>query len=205
MHMTPNAVKILKFIQQFVSQNQYSPTVAEMMDNIHLKSRGTIYHYLKELEAENQIMIKKGKHRNIELVSQLKRESSNESNALNLPLLGKIAAGKPIEAILNHEPINLRKLGGEGKYALKICGDSMIDEGIRDGDLVICRHTNTANNGDIVVALVDNAFATLKRFYLKENKVTLKPENTKFQPVTYNADRITIQGIFLGLLRLPVS
>ena len=200
--MTPNAVKILKFIQQFVLQNQYSPTVAEMMDNIHLKSRGTIYHYLKELEAANQIIIKKGKHRNIELISQHRRESDEN---YTLPLLGKIAAGKPIEAILNHEPINLKRLGGEGKYALKICGDSMIDEGICDGDLVICRHTNQANNGDIVVALVDNEFATLKRFFLKEkeNKITLKPENTKFQAVTYSADRITIQGVFLGLLRLP--
>jgi repressor LexA len=202
--MTPNAVKISKFIQQFILQNQYSPTIAEIMNNTHLKSRGTIYHYLKELEAEKQIVIKKGKHRNIELVSQKK---NNSFQSYTLPLLGKIAAGKPIEAILNHEPINLEKLGGEGKNALKICGDSMIDEGIRDGDLVICRHAHKANNGDIVVALVDNEFATLKRFYLKEkeNKITLKPENTKFQPVTYNADRIKIQGVFIGLLRFAHS
>lgn len=200
--MTPKEHQILGFIRDFISKHHYSPTIAETAIGINAGSRGTVYRYIEQLSEAGYIVLNDNKkQRNIELTPQ---GWGDPAYGFNIPILGKIAAGKPIEAVLHREVIDFKDLLGEDKYALKICGDSMIDEGIHNGDLVVCRHAQQANNGDIVVALVDNAFATLKRFYKAEkNQITLKPENKTLQPVTYAAERIIIQGIMIGLLRLP--
>lgn len=200
--MTPKEHQILDFIRGFISKYHYSPTIAETAKGINAGSRGTVYRYIEQLSEAGYLMLNEDKkQRNIELTPQ---GWGDPACGFNLPILGKIAAGKPIEAILHREVVDFKDLLGEDKYALKICGDSMIDEGIHDGDLVVCRHAQQANNGDIVVALVDNAFATLKRFYRADkDNITLKPENKTLQPVTYSAERIIIQGIMIGLLRLP--
>ncbi len=199
--MTPKEHQILEFIRGFISKHRYSPTIAETAKGINANSRGTVYRYIEQLSQAGHLILNEGKQRNIELTPQ---GWGDPGYGFNLPILGKIAAGKPIEAVLHREVVDFKGLLGDDKYALKICGDSMIDEGIHDGDLVVCRHAQQANNGDIVVALVDNAFATLKRFYRADkDNVTLKPENKTLQPVTYAAERIIIQGIMIGLLRLP--
>jgi len=198
--MTPKAHQILDFIRQFIRKNVFSPTITEIGGGIKLSSRGTVYRYLEQLEEDGYLVLHPGKQRNIELMPKAWSERVED---FSLPILGRIAAGRPIEAILNQEYVDFKDLSKKDRYVLKVCGDSMIDEGIFDGDLVICRHSQRADNGDIVVALVDNQFATLKRFFRKDkNKITLKPANDKFEPVTYNSDRITVQGIMEGLLRL---
>ncbi len=200
--MTPKEHQILDFIRGFISKHRYSPTIAETALGINAGSRGTVYRYIEQLSDAGYIVLnEEKKQRNIELTPQ---GWGDPGCGFSLPVLGKIAAGKPIEAVLHREVVDFKDLLGDDKYALKICGDSMIDEGIHDGDLVVCRHAQQANNGDIVVALVDNAFATLKRFYRADkDNVTLKPENKTLQPVTYAAERIIIQGIMIGLLRMP--
>lgn len=124
----------------------------------------------------------------------------------NIPLLGRIAAGEPIEAILQHENINLQELLAprvqRSMFALEVKGDSMLDEGIFPGDLVFCEASETAKNGDIVVALIDNQEATLKRIrYEKNGSITLIPANLAFKPMIYEEHRVKIQGIFVGLIR----
>lgn len=198
--MTPKEFQVLEFIRSFVSKHHYSPTVSEIALAIGMSSRGTVYRYLQQLAEGGHILMKQGKQRNIQLTQQ---GWCNHGQGLNLPLLGRIAAGKPIEAILNQEHVDLGMFVGDDRYVLKVYGDSMIDEGIYDGDLVVCQHAQRANNGDIVVALIDKAFATLKKFFRNESgQIVLKPANTELTPVTYAANRIEVQGIFLGLLRL---
>ena len=121
-----------------------------------------------------------------------------------LPLIGKIAAGQPIEAIETHESINLNTMFiGKNRYLLRVSGDSMIGDNICDGDYIICEQCDTARDGIIVVALIDQQEATLKRIFRNENgTVTLVPSNPELSPMVYPADRVTIQGSFIGLFRV---
>ncbi|MDH5368761.1 MAG: transcriptional repressor LexA, partial [Gammaproteobacteria bacterium] len=125
------------------------------------------------------------------------------SNSTTLPLVGRIAAGQPIEAIHNQEEINLTEMFvGKDRYALQIKGDSMIDIGILDGDIVVIEPQNTAQFGDVVVALIDDQEATLKRYKrLKDGRIELSPENQDLQPMIYDASRVKIQGLLVGQLR----
>ncbi|CAM4455866.1 MAG: LexA repressor [Legionellaceae bacterium] len=130
--------------------------------------------------------------------------SASNTSDYTIPLLGKIAAGKPIEAIANNQNLDLcHMFAGKQTYALFVQGDSMIDEGIFDGDIVICEQSNVAKNDDIVVALIDQENATLKRFKNNyDGTVLLKPENLSMPPMIYQAERVQIQGILLGVIRL---
>jgi len=198
--ITPKGQQILEFIRSYISRHQYAPTIAEIAQGVSQKSRGTVHRYLQQLVEANLLKILPNQQRNLALTPQ---GWQNFQQELCLPLLGKIAAGKPIEAVLNQEQVDFSRLLDKEHYVLKVCGNSMVEEGIFDGDLVICRHAQQAHNGDIVVALIDSAFATLKRFYRdKIGQITLKPANAELSPVTYPADRVEVQGIFMGLLRL---
>lgn len=192
--LTLSQNKTLQFIQSFIKQNGYSPTIAEIAVGIGIKSRGVVHRYVSALVQQGLLELVPGRRRNI----QLRKQPSNL-----LPLVGRIAAGKPIEAIKNDEAIDVLNIFlGEGRYALKVKGDSMIDEGILDGDLVVCEYTQVANNGKIVVALIDGQDATLKKIrYNKDNTVSLIPANKKLQSMTYPKERVQIQGIYIGLLR----
>lgn len=137
------------------------------------------------------------------LSDNLSLESKLENISLNIPLVGTIAAGRPIEAIHDSEEFNINDiLYGKDLYMLKIKGNSMIEEGINDGDFVICEPSNTANNGEIVVALIDNQEATLKRIYKNDHgKILLCPANSDMKPQEYDATRVTVQGILRCQLR----
>lgn len=195
--LTLKQQQTFEYIKHFVQKFQYSPTVAEIARGIGIKSRGVVHRYLKALEVGGFVELLPKRHRNI----RIKTSSINSKNFL--PLVGVIAAGKPIEAILQEEAIDVTNIFlGENRYALRVKGDSMIEEGIYDGDVVVCQRTDTANDGQIVVALIDQFEATLKRIHHNPNKtVTLIPANHKLKPMVYEADRVTIQGIFVGLLR----
>ena len=193
--LTLSQRKTYKFIQRFFHEHDHAPTAAEIATGIGIKSRGVIHRYLKQLAEEGLIRLLPKRHRNIQLLAA--------SPDRSLPLVGAIAAGQPIEAIEQQEAVDVASIFlGTNRYALKVKGESMIDEGILDGDIVVCERTQMAQNGQIVVALIDHEQATLKRLYYNDDKsVTLVPANPSHHPMIYSADRVEIQGIYVGLLR----
>jgi len=200
--ITRSQRKTLEFIKSFLQQNEYSPTTSEIAKGIGIKSRGVVYRYLKALAEEGFIRLIPKRHRNIELLS--KPSSTGNHDVGCLPLVGAIAAGRPIEAIPQQESVDVASIFlGPKRYALRVKGDSMIEEGIFDGDIVVCESTDHARNGQIVVALVDNEEATLKHYYQnQDNTVTLRPANERLQPMTFSRNRVEVQGIYVGLLRI---
>lgn len=188
--------KTYEFIQQFFHQHDHAPTAAEIAQGIGIKSRGVVHRYLKALVGADLIRLLPKRHRNIQLLAS--------ASSASLPLVGAIAAGQPIEAIEQQETIDVASIFlGANRYALKVKGDSMIEDGIFDGDVVVCERTQTPEEGQIVVALIDNEQATLKRFYRNANNtITLLPANSEHQPMIYPAERVQVQGIYVGLLRV---
>jgi len=195
--LTRSEQKTLELIQSFIQQHRYSPTVEEIAAGLGIKSKGVAYRYVKALAQNGFIQLTPKKQRNISLVAK--------DNPNTIPLVGKIAAGKPIEAISGTDELDLNDLftTRKSRYALQVKGDSMIDEGIHDGDLVICEQTQEAKNGEIVVALIDNHDATLKKIqFNKDHSITLIPANANMKPMHYSAEQVRIQGKFIGLLRV---
>lgn len=186
----------LAFIKDYIAENGYAPTMAEIADGIGIKSRGVVHRYVTALRDAGDICITPNKHRNIELMPELAQNGK-------LPLLGRIAAGRPIEAIPDRETVDLANIFlRDNHYALEVRGDSMIEEGILDGDVVVCQQASVANDGQIVVALVDDSETTLKRLRRNRDRtITLLPANVEYTAMTYSSDRVRIQGIFVGLLR----
>ena len=190
--------RVHRYIKQYIKAHNYAPTTAEIAAGIGIRSRGVIHRYLKELESAGYIHLEPHRKRNIRL-----KERPTQTTR-QLPLLGRIAAGEPIEAIYDNESINVTEMFlAEDRYALRVKGDSMIDEGIYDGDIIICQHAEQASNGQIVVALIDNAEATLKKLQKNDNgTVSLIPANRTHKIQIYESHRVRVQGLFIGLLRL---
>lgn len=193
--LTSSQHKTLSFIRRYIARNGYSPAFSDIAKGLGIKSRGVVHRYVHALADAGYIDLIPGRHRNIQL--------RDEHRSNTLPFLGQIAAGQPIEAIEDIQTINAsEKLYGENRYALKIKGESMIDVGILDGDIVVIEQKQTAHNGDIVVALVNNSEATLKRFRKIDNdQVELIPENSSMEPITYHQSQVAIQGILVGQFR----
>lgn len=192
--LTLSQNKAYHFIQKYIELNGYSPTMAEIAKGIGIKSRGVVHRYVSALSHAGLIKIVPSRRRNIKLIA---------SNPVSLSLVGRIAAGHPIEVITDNETLDLANIFlGPNRYALKVKGDSMIEEGIFDGDIVVCEYSECASDGKVVVALIDNSEATLKRIkYNTDASITLLPSNSKHSPMTYPKDRVSIQGIYIGLLR----
>ncbi len=197
---TAKELQVFDFIQQYVAKHNYAPTAAEIAEGIGINSRGVVYRYLKALEQEAYLELIPGKRRNIRLLSHTEKPWV-------IPLVGRIAAGEPIEALENAEQLDFSQcLGSPKNFLLQVKGDSMINEGIFDGDYVLCEPRDTAHNGDIVVALIDNDSATLKRFYNNnDGSITLVPANGAYSPMRYPTEQVTIQGIYKGLFRLDAA
>lgn len=189
--------RILNFIHAFIIKHGHSPTLVEIGNAVDISSKGTIHRYVQNLRNKGMLAQPERGWRGIRLADDAL------SNSTTLPLVGRIAAGQPIEAIHNQEEINLSEMFvGKDRFALQIKGDSMIDIGILDGDIVVIQPQNTAQFGDIVVALIDDQEATLKRFKrLKDGSIELSPENQDLQPMIYEAHRVKIQGLLVGQLR----
>ncbi len=189
--------KILQCITRYITQNGRSPTLDEIGQLLEIRSKGTIHRYVKSLIDKGHLQRSGRNWRGLRLAGEQNRRLTI------LPLAGRIAAGKPIEAISEQYEINFSEmLLGPGRYVLEVQGDSMIDAGILDGDLVIVRETQSADNGDIIVALIDNNEATLKRLRKKGNQVELIPDNQSMTSMVYSADRINIQGVVVGQARM---
>lgn len=201
--MEPLSVRqreILEFIRSEVRSKGYPPSVREIGEAVGLSSSSTVHAHLERLEQLGYIRRDPTKPRAIELLTDDGPTSSN-SQVVNVPLVGRVAAGAPIFAEQNVEdmvPLPKDFVRNEESFMLRVRGESMIEAGIYDGDLVVVRRTADANNGDIVVALVGEE-ATVKRFFREPGRVRLQPENSSMQPI-YVTD-VTILGKVTGLLR----
>lgn len=195
---TPTQQRVFDFIQTHLDREGYSPSLSEIARGIGLspKSVSLISRCIKALTAAGKLTQESG--------SGYRRVQLTPSSSFELPITGRIAAGSPIEALEDKKTINLQPLfQNPSHFILQVTGDSMIDDGILDGDLVICRQSSQANEGDIVVALIDGREATLKRISFKlANHITLIPANPTLKPKAYSTHRITLQGIYRGLVRV---
>ena len=197
--------KLLDFLEQYFKRNKVFPTFDEMKIKLSIKSKSGIHKLLSSLEEKGYIERLPHKARALRINNSVNHNIVK--NETNIPFLGRIAAGNPIEAITgSFEQISVPNFlldNKEEHFTLEVTGDSMIEEGIFDGDIVICQMSDTARNGQIVVALVDNEQATLKKIYYHQDQtVTLVAANDAFEPQRYQAGQVKIQGLFIGLLRM---
>ena len=194
---TPRQRQILTFVRDYTHKNGYSPTYEEIASQFGI-SKVTVFEHLTILEKRGLVSRDKHKARSLELSSHVELPDERPSC---LRLIGRIAAGSPIEAIEDPEVIDLETLFGsqEGTFALQVKGDSMIEDQIADGDYVVCERRSTPTNGETVVALLEDGEATLKRFYREKGRIRLQPANSKYQPIYTNS--VQIQGVVIGLLR----
>jgi repressor LexA len=200
--LTKRQNEILTYIKKFIVSNGYPPTVREIGEALDVSSPATIHAHLQNLEEKGWIKKQGSKNRAIELLVENEFEPKNE-NVVEVPLLGKITAGSPIEAI--EQPDEYFSLPtyllptNKDVFTLKVSGNSMINAGIFDGDIVIVEKKNTARNGEIVVAMTDENEVTLKTFYKETNYFRLQPENDTMDPIILN--NVTILGKAIGLYR----
>jgi repressor LexA len=201
MPVTPRQRQVYEFISRYIDVHKLPPTIAEIGRHFKMSSSASVHSILSALDREG--LIKKIPHvsRGIELVKQ---EGVSDGDGYDIPLLGMVAAGQPIEAILSHETVPVpRDMIGRGRlFALRVRGDSMIEENIQDGDIIIVASQQTAENGQVVVALIDGNYATVKRFYRESDFIRLEPANPQFKPIFIKTtERLQIQGIVRGLIR----
>ncbi len=197
--LTKRQRQILDFVTDYQRRVGYSPSYREIAENFDLSSTATIHEHVKSLEDKGFLTTGRNEARSIELV----RMEPVWAQAFELALAGLITAGEPIEAIEEHETISIPASlvrDPEASFALKVKGESMIEDGILDGDYVVVEKMSNPSNGDTVVALIDNQFATLKRFYKEKGRIRLQPANKTMKPIYVT--RVEIQGIVRGVLRM---
>ena len=204
MAVTRRQKEILDFLESFVSRNGYSPSFEEIARGMGLKSLATVHKHVTNLEKKGLLDRVHNRSRSIDLLPPKGRlkQAMSVNTGLVLPLLGRIAAGQPIEAMQTNETISLADfVRSKEVFVLEVRGDSMQDEAILDGDYVLVEKLKTAHNGDIVVALVDSSDATLKRFYREGDNIRLQPSNVTMKPIIVPAASVEVQGRVIGVLR----
>ncbi|MGH9458915.1 MAG: transcriptional repressor LexA [Thermoanaerobaculia bacterium] len=200
-YLTERQRDILQFIREYQRERGVAPTHREICESFGFSSYGTVYKHLSILQKKGLIRRDWNQKRGVELVEPPAPRAA-ESGTRELPLFGVIAAGRPLEVAPGDEVVAVPDhLTGRGEnYVLKVRGDSMIEDGIHDGDLVIIEHRQTAENGDMVVANVAGE-VTLKRFYRDRGRVRLQPANAAMAPIYARPEDVAIQGIVIGLMR----
>jgi len=222
--LTKLETRVLLAVEEYILAKGVSPTIAELAEALKLKSKGTVHRYVQSLIDKGRLRRAGRGWRGLRVVGlpmpdpvklfrQVRGENIRDARLIPgelsgddetaLPLLGRIAAGLPIEAIEQEETFDMAGLVvGSDRYALRVSGDSMVTAGILDGDTVLLKKQKTANVGDIVVALIDGQEATLKRLGRQSDKtIELVPDNPYMQPMQYAANRVTIQGVLVGQMR----
>ena len=196
--LTKRQREILDYLSEFIQQHGYAPSLEEIGRRFGLSSLATVHKHLTNLQEKGFIKRAWNRSRSVELVP-----TRLGGRAVELPLLGYVAAGAPIEAITTAESIAVPEdlVGKHDTYVLRVRGDSMIDEHIRDGDFVIVEDRKTAENGEMVIALLGGSDVTLKKFYRENGHVRLQPANASMQPLLIAADLIQIQGVVVGVMR----
>lgn len=192
--------QIVDFLSQYIQKNGYSPTLQEIATSLGVSSLATVHEHLQALERKKIIRKSEGSIRGVELID---RTFLRMTESLDLPLMGFIAAGQPIQPFTDPNAtfkVSPAMISGKRRsYVLQVKGDSMIEDGILDGDYVVIEEQEDVHDGDIVVALLDNGLATLKRFYKETTRVRLEPANSAMRPIY--AKSVTIQGKCVGLIR----
>lgn len=197
--LTKKQREILDFVTDFAEDNGYAPSFEEIAERFGYTSLATVHEHLENLRAKGYIRKGYNESRSIEVMPTEMRLT-----AVPVPLMGDVAAGSPIEAIPGQETVAVPEdmLGRGEHYVLRVNGNSMIEEQIRDGDYLVVKQRETADNGEMVVALVDQESATVKKFYRERNgQVRLQPANEAMEPMYFGADRVMIQGIVVGVIR----
>lgn len=198
MNPTPRQKQILDFVTRSIDRRGFAPSIQEICDHFDLASTATVHKHLKNLAARGLLNRESHRSRALEI------PSSGTAGPVEIPLLGRVAAGIPIEAIANPDTISIPAdwLGRGERFALRVRGDSMIDAHIEDGDVVVVERKEVARDGDTVIALVDDAEATLKIFRSQaDGRVRLEPRNESLKPMVFEAHRVRIQGTVVGVLR----
>lgn len=204
MAITLRQRQVYDFIAEFVQKNQYSPSFEEIGEGLGLSSLATVHKHITNLEKKGLLSRDYNRSRSIDLLppkGRLKQSLAVNSGTM-VPLMGRIAAGQPIEAIERPETISLADFTRSKEvFALEVRGESMQDEHILDGDYVLVEKTKSAHNGDIVVALVEGTDATLKRLYREGENIRLQPSNARMKPIIVPAKNVEVQGRVIGVLR----
>ena len=199
MYLTRRQKEMLDFLNGFIEAKGYAPTIEEIAEHFSLRSLATVHKHLTNLQDKGLIRRAWNRSRALELVP-----TEVTVHAVELPLLGRVAAGSPIEAIEASETIFVPEdmVGRRETYVLQVKGDSMIEEQIRDGDYVIVENRRSADDGEMVIALLDGENVTLKKLYREgSGRVRLQPANARLQPIVVDQDRLRIQGVVIGVLR----
>jgi repressor LexA len=196
--LTKRQREILDYLNEFIQQHGYAPSLEEVGRRFGLSSLATVHKHLTNLQEKGFIRRAWNRSRSVELV-----QTRSGGRAVELPLLGFVAAGSPIEAIATAESIAVPEdmVGKRDTYVLRVRGESMIDEQIRDGDFVIVEDRKTAENGEMVIALLGSSDVTLKKFYRENGQVRLQPANPAMQPMIVAADQVQVQGVVVGVMR----
>lgn len=199
--MAERESQLLQFLRSSIELKGEAPTISSMKKALGINSTAAVYKVLDSLEAKGFIVRERNSWKGIKVSG---RQGLEEEASMRIPLLGVVAAGNPIEAVLVPETIDVPATmlkSGVRHFALEVRGESMIGANIIDGDKIILRHAETAQNGDLVVALVDGCDATVKTFKKEGKTVRLEPANRNFKTIEVEASRVTVQGIVIGLVR----
>jgi repressor LexA len=197
MHLTKRQKEIFDFVRAYIERDGYAPSLEEIGERFGLSSVATVHKHVQNLVEKGLLRKAWNRSRSIELVE------AEPPGTVEIPLLGSVAAGQPIEAVptVDVVPVPAEMIGSKKCYALRVRGDSMVDDHIVDGDLVVLESRKEPHNGETVVALIRRDDVTLKRFYLDGPNVRLVPANPALHPMEFPAEDVEIQGVVVGLLR----
>lgn len=192
--LTRRQKEVLDYLKVFITKHEYAPSYREIADHFNYASVATVAEHIDSLKSKGYLENEENMARSIQLTPTW------DERTFSVPLLGGIAAGLPIEAVRTSETIDIpRDMMGKNVFALRVRGDSMIEDGILDGDYVVIEQTQNPKNGDIVVALLEGNGVTLKRFYRETDHIRLQPANGRYQPI--RAKRVVVQGKVRGVIR----
>lgn len=197
--LTKRQREILTYLNEFIQQHGYAPSLEEIGHRFNLSSLATVHKHLTNLQDKGFIRRSWNRSRSVELLP-----SRSGGRAIELPMLGYVAAGMPVEAVTSGESIAVPEslvAGRRDTYVLRVKGESMIDEQIRDGDWVVVEDRKSADNGEMVIALVGGQDVTLKKFYREAGRIRLQPANSTMQPIYVDPDGVQIQGVVVGVMR----
>ncbi len=202
MAVTRRQKEVLDFIASFVERQGYSPSFEEIARGLSLKSLATVHKHITNLQTKGALQRGHNRSRSIDVLPMPRAQRAAQPSRERLPLMGRIVAGLPVEAVQTAETISLSDIvGNKEVFALEVRGDSMRDEHIVNGDYVLVERTRAARDGEIVVALVRGSETTLKRFYVEGSTVRLQPANDEMEPIFVPAAQVEVQGRVLGVLR----
>jgi SOS regulatory protein LexA len=199
MSLTKKQKQVYDYIVEYIELNSYSPTQVEIQQNFGFKSLGSVQDYIRYLRSAGYLQSDSNSVRGLIPINP---NQQSIIEALAIPLHGKVAAGNPIEAIEGSESVEIpaSMIGHGTHFALTVSGESMIEDGILDGDVIIIKEQKSASNGETIVAVIDNE-ATVKRYYKKDNKIELHPANSSMKPIIVDQGDFHIKGVLVGLYR----